>query len=99
MVEKTKVIRVDDVNVNIADLPRSIRDMVDFYDQLREEIDQLNGTLKSTQDDITYQINKATTSAAYVNLQIQQQVMAHLREEVTGPPNKAQSPSDMGEDD
>jgi hypothetical protein len=83
MAEKTKIFEVDGTKVNVEDLPREIRVLVDFFDRLAQDMEDSNEELNNIQEEFSYKLSMLNMARNHTYLQLQQQIMEYLQKQVT----------------
>lgn len=88
MVEKTKVISVGETQINVEDLPKNVRLLVDFNDQLVERTEETEAEYRQISEDFSFKLSTLAMARNQAQLQLQNMIMEFLQEQATAAPTE-----------
>lgn len=88
MAEKTKVITVGENQINVADLPKETRLMIEFMDKLAEEFEALEQRVQDVNEQFSFELSTLNMARNQAQLQLQNMVMEFLQKQVTAAPEE-----------
>jgi len=86
MAEKTKQITVGENQINVEDLPKEVRLMVDFIDQLAVKFEELEVEVKEINDEFSFRLSTLNMARSQAQMQLQSMVMDFLQKQATAAP-------------
>jgi cupin superfamily acireductone dioxygenase involved in methionine salvage len=83
MAEPTTTISMGDDKINVADLPKDIRTLVNFLDKLANEQETLETEVKEINEEYGYKLSKMHLARQHGQIQLQTMMKEFLQRQVT----------------